>query len=178
MWSQCRVVGYPLGAQCGKSVKIVCRPEVSLRLTPSAGGDECKGGSCRSHTAVKRSAVRLTFLSPLPSFHPQLSHVFPHVLPPPPGAALQSLHQRPHINTHLPDKRSTLSMFSRQILSLPLAVSQPSDLSVCLRTSPRLKRMPSVLGKLQAERSGSRDLEGIGKTQLNGRSCFCLTLPT
>lgn len=29
--------------------------------------------------------------------------------------------------------------------------------------------MPSVLGKLQARRSGSRDLEGIGKTQLNGK---------
>lgn len=92
--------------------------------------------------------------------------------PPPPPPKHQS------INMNLPDKRSTLSMFCRQILSHPLAVSQPFDLSVCLHVSLQLNRMPSVLGKLQARRSGSRDLERIGKSQLNGRSCLCLTLPT
>lgn len=98
---------------------------------------------------------------------------------PPPHTPTPSPPKQHHgINMHLPDKWSTLSVFSRQILSLPLAVSQPFDLSVCLHISPRLHRMPSVLGKLQARRSGSRDLEGIGKTQLNGRSCLCLTLPT
>lgn len=119
------------------------------------------------------------------SFPPSTSHmlshkvnshqVLLHKLPPLPNQQQQQHHC---INTHLSDKWSTLSVFSRQILSHPLAVSQPFDSSNCLRVSPRLCRMPWVLGKLQARRSGSRDLEGIGKTQLNGRSCLCLTLPT
>lgn len=69
------------------------------------------------------------------------------LLPPPPPAPPRR-QQLPCINTHLRDKRSTLSMFSRQLRSHPLAVSQPCDLSVCRLTSLRLHRMPSVLGKL------------------------------
>lgn len=168
-------------------IDFVCRPKLCLHFIATAGRAYWKRGHSFTHTEVKPT---LTSTSHFLFFSlPQLLNVFPHVLPhvlpqglQPPGAAPQHHHnhhiQHHCITLHLPDKWSTLSMFSRQILSLPLAVSQPFDLSVCLHISPLLNRMPSVLGKLQARRSGSRDLEGIGKTQLNGRSCLCLTLPT
>lgn len=68
--------------------------------------------------------------------------------PPQPPSPPSAPPQHHHINMHLLDKWSTLSMFSRQIRSHPLSASQPFDLSVCLLISQRLNRMPSVLGKL------------------------------
>lgn len=98
-----------------------------------------------SHAEVKPT---LTSTSHFPLFlAPSTQHlsVFPHVLPqglqppgaashnppppPPPPPAKQQQHHR--INMHLPDKWSTLSVFSRQIRSHPLAVSQPFWL-ICL----------------------------------------------
>lgn len=165
-----------------QSVRIdsVCHPEPSLHFTAAAAG---RAYGKRGHWGQTHTHQHISLSFPLT---PSALKCLP-TCPPTRFAATRccsATHHPNHhiplccITLHLPDKWSTLSMFSRQILSLPLAVSQPSDLSVCLHILPLLNRMPSVLGKLQARRSGSRDLEGIGKTQLNGRSCLCLTLPT
>lgn len=111
-------------------IDFVCCPQLSQDFIAAAGRADWKCGCSFFFThseVIPHSQVHLTSLSLL-----QLLNIFPHVLPQglqPPGAAPQpstkQQQQHHHINMHLPDKWSTLSMYSRQILSLPLAVSQP-----------------------------------------------------
>ncbi len=189
-WSSCWLNGYsyiPSAHNMVESIRIdfACRLKLFLHLIAAAGNAQWKCRCCFTHTEVKPTLTSTSHF-PLFSLPPSALKHLP-TCPPTRFAATRCCSTNPpakqqqrhhHINMHLPDKWSTLSVFSRQIRSHPLAVSQPFDWSVCLHISQRLNRMPSVLGKLQARRSGSRDLEGIGKTQLNGRSCLCLTLPT
>lgn len=69
------------------------------------------------------------------SFHKVCRHQVLLHNPPPPAQPKQQQQQHHCINMHLPDKWSTLSMFTTQILSHPLAGSQSFDLSVCLCVS-------------------------------------------
>lgn len=169
-------------------IDFVCRPELFICFIAAAGRAHWKRGCSFTHTEV------------IPYLQERL--IFPLFLLPPstlkrlPTCPLTGFaatrccftthHHRRHLRRHQSSRSITVSTCICQTNDPPSPCSldkySPSlslSLSLLIYLSVSTYRRVSA-GCLQfkARRSGSRDLEGIGKTQLNGRSCLCLTLPT